>query len=303
MDNIRLLPGLMVFTEVAKSQSFTLAAKTLKMSKSGVSQHIKRLEAEIGHQLLLRNTRGMTVTAAGLRLLARSELLKGQIELALQEVSAEEQAPSGPFSITFPRSFEPTIVIPALRQLCEEFPGLHPRIIATDEPLDLISRNLDVAIFAGNPPASAYRAQPLGTLTEHFCASPDYLHQHGTPETLEDLHKHRWIATQWQENPLSLYTENTRLRPYSFTAPPFSKCESLTGVVEMTKLGMGLAFLPEITLHPHIEKNQLVSVLGDYHGPKWPVHFMHAYQGKKPLHLERFHQLVRHFFRKTIDTT
>ena len=43
MNNIKMLPALLAFAEVAKQESFTLAAKQLGMSKSAVSQQIKRL--------------------------------------------------------------------------------------------------------------------------------------------------------------------------------------------------------------------------------------------------------------------
>ena len=78
MNNIKLAPLLLIFSEVAKKQSFTAAAKQLGISKSAVSQQIKRLEEAVGQQLLARNTRGMKLTPIGERLLTRSELLSDQ---------------------------------------------------------------------------------------------------------------------------------------------------------------------------------------------------------------------------------
>jgi len=50
MNNIKQLSSLLIFAEVAKKQSFTLAAKHLGMSKSAISQQIKRLEQNVGQQ-------------------------------------------------------------------------------------------------------------------------------------------------------------------------------------------------------------------------------------------------------------
>ena len=83
MNKLKLLPSLLVFSEVANQASFTRAAKVLGLSKSTVSQQISRLEDGIGMQLLLRNTRGISVTAIGQRLLQRCELLQDQVDLAL----------------------------------------------------------------------------------------------------------------------------------------------------------------------------------------------------------------------------
>ncbi len=297
MNNIRLLPSLMVFSEVVKYQSFTLAAKALKMSKSAVSQHIKRLEADIGHQLLLRNTRAMTLTTAGTRLLKRSDLLKSQLDLAIQEISTAEQEPSGIFSVTFPHSFEPEIISPSLYQLCTEFNGLQPHLTVTDEPLDLINEGLDVAIFAGHLPDSNYRALPIGILTESLCASPEYLHKYGTPSCPKDLSNHRWIAAHWQKSPLTLFKTSAPDTPIAqIDMQPYGKSNSLSGVIEMTKRGMGLAFLPEITRHPLIQQGSLAPILDAYQGQEWPIHFVHPYRGEKPRHVTRFYQLIRHYF-------
>ncbi|MFT4574100.1 MAG: DNA-binding transcriptional LysR family regulator, partial [Marinomonas primoryensis] len=75
MNSVKLAPLLLIFVEVANKRSFTAAAKKLGMSKSAVSQQIKRLEESTGQQLLIRNTRGVVLTAVGETLLARSELL------------------------------------------------------------------------------------------------------------------------------------------------------------------------------------------------------------------------------------
>ncbi|PWQ93433.1 LysR family transcriptional regulator [Leucothrix arctica] len=87
MTKIKLLPSLITFSEVALQGSFTKAAKLLGMSKSAVSQQITRLEAELGVQLLKRNTRGLSVTTAGEKLLKRCELLKGQVDMAFFELA------------------------------------------------------------------------------------------------------------------------------------------------------------------------------------------------------------------------
>ena len=70
------------------------------MSKSAISQHIKRLEQDTGQQLLSRNTRGMSLTSAGEKLLNRCELLRDQVELAYDELNQSKEVPSGIFALT-----------------------------------------------------------------------------------------------------------------------------------------------------------------------------------------------------------
>ena len=303
MNNLRSLPSLLVFAEVAKRKSFTEAARHLKMSKSAASQHIRRLETETGHQLLSRNTRGMSLTAAGARLLVRSELLKDQVDLAFLELSETDETPNGPFSVTFPHSFAPSIVTPAIRQLCAEFPDIKPQLIATDEPLDLIKEGLDVALYAGNLRDSGYRALPIGTLTECFCASPAYLQKHGMPKTIKALQGHRWIAAHWQKSPLTLHSKSNPDEKITVTLEPFARCNSFASVLDLAQEDIGMVFLPQIARQPLVQQGRLIPLLTEYQGQKWPIYFVHPYQRKKPLHVERFYQLAKHFFRKASDVT
>lgn len=95
MNTVKLAPLLLIFVEVAKRRSFSAAAKQLGLSKSAVSQQIKRLEDATGQQLLVRNTRGVVITAVGEALLVRSERLSEQMSLALTELESVKEQPRG----------------------------------------------------------------------------------------------------------------------------------------------------------------------------------------------------------------
>jgi len=298
MDNIFLLPHLLVFAEVARRGSFTHAAAQLKMSKSAVSQKVRRLEEQIGAQLLTRNTRGMALTATGRKLFERSELLGAQVDVAFRELASAEQSPAGPFSVTFPTSME-AITAKALRQLCLEFPRLEPRVLVRDEPLDLIGNGLDVALRFGILKDSDYRALPLGTVAEVFCASPRYLQQFGTPRTPDDLRQHRWITSNWQKSVLQIYPQDTSQNPTAIKIQRFADCNSLRMVIEMVCQNMGLALLPEMVAKPLIENGKLCQFLSKHRGPEWQINFIHPFQGEKPLHVARFYELVKLFLAKS----
>jgi len=143
VNRIKLLPSLLVFAEIAAKGSFTAAGDALGLSKSAVSQQLSRLERELGLQLLVRNTRGVSLTDIGGRLLQRCDLLSDQVELAFIELSNAAEAPSGRFSVTFPHALERTVVNPAIAQLCKEYPGLEPRLIVSDERKDLVRDKID----------------------------------------------------------------------------------------------------------------------------------------------------------------
>jgi len=301
MNNIKMLPALLAFAEVAKQQSFTRAAEQLGMSKSAVSQQVKRLEEQIGQQLLSRHTRGMSLTATGQTLLARCELLQDQVNLAFEAIDSSKATPSGPFAITLPHACEHDIVMPALKQLCVEFPQLEPTLLVSDEPQDLIANKLDVAIFAGDLPDSHYRALPIGTAREILCASPQYAQKHAPIKSVEHLQRLRWVAAPWQDSSITLFDGQSMASkrekielPVTFAA----HSNTLPSALALVRFDMGAALLPEFVLQEGLATGELQQLLPSHSGRQWPFYMVHRFQGDKPLHVTRFHQLLSHYFAK-----
>jgi DNA-binding transcriptional LysR family regulator len=297
MNNIKNLSSLLIFAEVAKQQSFTLAAKKFSMSKSAVSQHIKRLEHSTQQQLLSRHTRGMSLTTAGEKLLSRCELLKDQVDLAFEELTKNKETPSGTFTITIPHACEKDIVIPALSQLCLEFPKLQPELLVSDQSKDLIENNLDVAIYAGELKDSNYRALPIITTSEVFCATPAFVKQHGDVVVPRDLLKTNVIATSWQKNSIDIY-HNDLTKKETINVPFYARTNTLPSALEMVCKNMGIALLPTFVIQPAITAGQLVRVLPNFQGQLWPFYMVHRFHGDKPIHVTRFYQLIKHYFLK-----
>lgn len=302
MHNVKLLPSLLLFADVAKYQSFTKAAEHNQLSKSSVSQHIRRLENHIGQQLLSRHTRGMSLTSTGAKLLLQCELLQEQVNSVLNELDSNKESPSGKFAISIPHSFEKSIVIPALSQLCNEYPLLQPNLIVTDKPLDLIEDKLDVCIYGGDLKDSNYRAVPIGSATEVLCAAPGYLTKYSTINKLEQLSQHKFVITPWQSNQLEFYKDNQFENILDISVKFSAQTNALPSAIEMVCKGMGLGLLPKFSLQEKILNNELVLLLDNYSGKQWPFYFVHRFQGDKPLHVTRFYQLVRHFFNKTLSS-
>jgi DNA-binding transcriptional LysR family regulator len=291
MDNIKQLSRLMVFAEVVQQGSFTGAAKQLGITKSAVSQQIKALEADMDIRILNRTTRGVSTTALGEKLLSRCQILKDQADLVLRDIASAEDNPKGRFAITLPHALESNVVMPAIEQLCLEYPGLEPELIVSDSSLDLVEHHLDVAIHAGELPDSSYRALPIGTITEIFCASPLYLNKNITPKKVTDLSQLKWIATSWQKQKMPVYDLTTHEKTV-IELNQFSKVNTFPSALSMALRHLGMVLLPDNVAKPLIKSGELVHLMAQFTGPIWPLHTLHAYHREKPVHLTRFHQLV-----------
>jgi DNA-binding transcriptional LysR family regulator len=308
MDNIKQLSRLMVFAEVVHQGSFTAAAKHLGITKSAVSQQIKSLENDMNIRLLNRTTRGVSTTTLGQKLLSRCRVLKDQADLVLKDIANAEENPKGRFAVTFPHSLESSIVMPAIEQLCLEYPGLEPELNVNDKTLDLVENNLDVAIHAGELANSSYRALPIGIITEIFCATPfylnkniepktltDYLNKNFTPKTLADLTQLKWISTSWQNKKMPVYNIHNKEKTM-IELTQFSKVNTLPCALAMSLRHLGIVLLPDIVAKPFIKSGELVHIMPQFTGPIWTLNTLHAYQREKPIHLTRFHQLVCNHF-------
>lgn len=67
--------ALKYFTEIAQTQNMSRAAERLGVTQPTLSHSMKRLEIEVGHDLFIRSKKGLQLTAAGKRLLEKTDQL------------------------------------------------------------------------------------------------------------------------------------------------------------------------------------------------------------------------------------
>src|SRR5215213_4897240 len=83
------------FAAVARHRNFTRAAAELWVTQSALSQQVRRLEAEVGVELLRRTSRGAELTAAGAALLVHAEAALAAVGRARAELDHHAGARSG----------------------------------------------------------------------------------------------------------------------------------------------------------------------------------------------------------------
>jgi DNA-binding transcriptional LysR family regulator len=99
MDTLELIR---TFREVAHRGSFSMAARTLDVSKANVSKYVAELETRLGVRLLNRTTRTVSLTDAGSLLLARSTPLMEMIELTKADELQQRAQAQRPRALTAP---------------------------------------------------------------------------------------------------------------------------------------------------------------------------------------------------------
>ena len=130
MDPRRLL----VFRAAARAGSLSGAARELGWTQPAVSQQLQRLEREAGTPLLLRSTRGVSLTEAGRMLLSRVDVVAGELHMAGEEMAALAQLRGGRVRLVAYPSAAATLVPQALRLLRDDHPAVEVSIVEAEPP-------------------------------------------------------------------------------------------------------------------------------------------------------------------------
>src|SRR5258707_6629772 len=190
------LNSLVVFAKVAEANSFSQAARRLKMPISTVSRRIAELEDQLGVRLLERSTRNLRLTDVGSEVLEHARR-SAEISEALDNVVSNRLSNvSGLLRLSAPPSISDTMVEPLVRAFQSSYPEVRVRIFVSDRYVDHIIEGIDL-VFRIGPDAerdSSLVARKIMTYRHRLLASPVYLGKSKPPETPQDLLDHRLLA-------------------------------------------------------------------------------------------------------------
>ncbi len=165
------LQELTVFARAAESGSFSRAARELGLSQPSVSRIIGELEARLGVKLLLRTTRRVTVTDAGVLFLDRAREILAEIEDA-EDAARGVDSLRGTIRLALPLLYGTREIVPLLPQFLAMHPLLQVEMAFADERQDLVAEGAEVAIRLGTLSDSVFGARKLKTLERMLVASP-----------------------------------------------------------------------------------------------------------------------------------
>ncbi|WET81680.1 LysR family transcriptional regulator [Amycolatopsis sp. QT-25] len=114
---------LRVFDAVARTGSVAAAGRSLNMTGPGVSQHLRRLEAEVGAVLIEREGRGVRLTDAGHVLAGHARTVARVVEHAERELAAREGEPRGTVRVGAISSAIRGFLLPRVREFLDRHRG------------------------------------------------------------------------------------------------------------------------------------------------------------------------------------
>jgi len=138
---------LRTFVAVADHASMTAAGNALHLTQSAVSQQIKRLEEVLGCELLMRDRRGLRLTAAGERLFGKAKRLLGLNDEIWTEMTVNTVA--GQVRLGVPYDLVGTCLAPILKAYAEVYPQVEISLLCAASPellTALAKGEIDLAI-------------------------------------------------------------------------------------------------------------------------------------------------------------
>lgn len=261
---------LLAFIAVARARSFTRAAAQLRVSQPALSYTIRELEAKLGVRLLLRNTRNVSPTEAGQRLLDRLAPEFDQIEAEIQALSEFRDKPMGTIRITAIDYAIRSTLWPKLAKFLPKYPDINVELISEYASVDIAARGYDAGVRFGEELAQDMISVRIGPdVRNTVVGAKSYFARRKRPKTPRDLTEHTCINLrtstygglyEW-EFVKGKRTVNARVDGSLIFNNAYD-------IFEAAKAGFGLAYLPEDLVRPHVAKGQLVSVLEDW-CPVW----------------------------------
>lgn len=190
--NDKLL-ALRLFVRVARTGSFSAAARELDLSQPSVSRIIAALEKDVGGALIARTTRAVTLTDVGNEYLTRVEEILASLEEADHQARGSREL-RGSLRIAMPGSFGVREIVPVMPGFLARHPSLNVSLLMSDRRQDTVKDGVDVALRLGELADSTATARLIGRTQRVIVASPTYLKARGVPRTPDDLAAHAAIV-------------------------------------------------------------------------------------------------------------
>jgi DNA-binding transcriptional LysR family regulator len=257
------------FVQVSLEQSFTRAARRLRVPKSTVSRAVQRLEHRLGVQLIERTTRRVALTEVGETYFAHCRRVMEEAAQADAAVNSLQTRPSGLLRVGVPVPFARFVLAPILPDFLAQYPELEVDVQLLGNDTFPLDGSLDILVRAGSIGDAGLMVRRLMSVRQGIYASPAYLERHGRPGTPAGLRMLPSVTTSCDRvGGESVGSTRWHLRRREEVAEV--QIETRVSVPDplinhqLTLAGVGIAALSQSLAHPDVEAGRLVRLLPDW---------------------------------------
>jgi DNA-binding transcriptional LysR family regulator len=257
---------------VARLRSFRGAAKELGMSPSALSHAISSLEARVHVRLFHRSTRSVSLTEEGEAFVSRVEPALHEIGAALDDVHERSAEPSGSLRIVTPRAAAELEVLPAVIEMRRRHPAVNVDLVVDARLVDIVAEGFDAGVrHAENVPRDMVSIPCGSDLGIAVVAAPSYLATRRVPQKPQDLLEHDCIRYRKESGTVRRWELRTNGREVFVEVSGGLVLDDEAFILRAVLDGVGVAYLSEAAVHPHVAAGRLVRVL-QRHSPRFGGH-------------------------------
>jgi len=248
-----------IFVAVVKHGSFSKAANELAIAASVVSRSIKKLEAKLKVQVFNRTTRKINLTQEGEWLYQQAVEIISKVDSVENHLGKAQENPQGIIRVDAATPFTLHAIAPVIAGFKEKFENINITLTSSESIVDLIDRNVDVAIRIGELSDSTLKARKLGNTYRKVFASPGYLKKHGKISKVSDLVQHTCLGFIKPEK-LNTWPVISEEGEYLKIKPEIS-ADSGETLKQLAIQGCGLVCISSFTVEEDVQAGKLVCVL------------------------------------------
>lgn len=285
-----LLSAMRVFVRVVELRSFTQAADDQGVSSSAVSKQVAMLEQHFKARLLHRTTRSLNVTDIG-------EAIYRQCKVVLEEVAGAENLvaefqgePRGLLRISSNMTFGQLVLSRALPEFMARYPDIRLEVTLDDRMPDMVREGYDlmIRIKGSQLPDSSLVARKLCDIPMFICATPQYLADHGVPDSVQALQGHNCLIFVHAENAHQWQLAAPGEAPQVATVSGDLRANNSVVVREALLAHRGIANLASFIIAPHVARGELVPVFPHAESERLAAYAFYPNRESATLKVSRF---------------
>ena len=267
------LAAMETFVVVVDTGSFSAAALRLNVGQPAVSKTVAQLEDQLGVKLLVRTTRGLTATEAGLNYYERARRSIEEADEAERAARGAGSGLTGKLRISAAVTFARIHLMPRLPEFLSKHPELEVEVILDDRNIDLVHDGIDVALRLGRLADFTLTARRLASGRQVVLGSPTYFARVGEPTAPNDLIAHEAIIYA-QKGGGADWTFQREGAAIAVTLKSCLRVSAAEGVRAAILANFGIAIVSEWMFAPEIANGTVKVVLQDWELPRmdlWAV--------------------------------
>lgn len=286
------------FVAIVEEANLSGAAKRLNLTKSAISKQLSKLEARLGIGLIDRTTHTLVVTPPGQQFYPQCKEVLQSIQSHEKNLKNTLDTPEGKLRISFSQVLLQSPLVATLAKFHQRYPSIVCDMRVDDSFEDLMAEQIDFAFRLSHQENSRLVARPLAEANLIFCASPNYLEQHGKPKSLASLIKHQVIIPNYNR-----YTEPKAIRELMLAHIDRNKLHSsnnVTALIQAALEGMGIIVILDITVKKHLDEGRLVNLFPTQVLLKRTLHLVYPRQNYPVKRLDVFKRFILEEFPKVL---